>query len=180
MTVITLDPVFHRPPGAEAFTVLAPRPPSLNGKRIGILENRLANCEIFFDALAAELALLDELAGVVRVRKDSQSVPPTDAQWAELRAGADVVITGFGGCGSCSTRSMRDALDVEEFGLPAVCVVHSALVPAVRIIAGMAGQSEYPMVVVGYPHGPIAPWDKDEAVDTARAIAGAVRSCLVS
>jgi hypothetical protein len=177
--IVTLDPT-TRVSLRHTGTTMAPRPSSLTGRTVGFLMNRLSNCEIFFEALGREMATLDEIDGWFLVWKDSQSVPPTEAQWAELLPRADVVVTGFGGCGSCSTRSMRDALDVEERGVPAVCVVHEALVPAVSVITRMAGLPDYPKVVVGYPHGPLAPWALDEAELIAKAIAAQVRAQLVA
>ena len=64
-----------------------------------------------FDALADQLSKWDDLAGSVKVVKPSVAVAPWPAEWAEITEHATVAVTGFGGCGSCSTRSMRDALD---------------------------------------------------------------------
>ena len=150
MTVTTLDPTCSGASGPVTATgaraskselELAPRPASLDGATVGIVMNRLADCELMFDALYEELSHRDDVAGLIKINKDSQAVPPTPEQWAEIYK-ADVVITGFGGCGSCSTRSMRDALDLEAKGIPAVSVVHTALVPAVRVIAEIAGRDE--------------------------------------
>ncbi|MTD15945.1 hypothetical protein GIS00_18580 [Nakamurella sp. YIM 132087] len=179
--ITTLDPTY-RPATtlSDSRTSVAPRPPSLSGRTVGILMNRLANCEVFFDALADRIRELTDVADVFMVWKDSQSVPPTPEQWDALMGRADVVVTGFGGCGSCSTRSMRDALDVEDRGVPAVCIVHEALVPAVSVIRTMAGLPDYRMVVVGYPHGPLAPWTADEALTTAKEVAPQVIDALVA
>jgi hypothetical protein len=188
MTVTTLDPTCSGASGpvtatgaraSKAELELAPRPATLDGATIGIVMNRLADCELMFDALYEELSRRDDVAGVIKVNKDSQAVPPTPEQWAEIEK-ADVVITGFGGCGSCSTRSMRDALDLEAKGIPAVSVVHTALVPAVRVIAEIAGRPDYEIVTVDYPHPPVAAWPKDEAQEIARDIADAVRQRLVT
>ena len=176
-SLIVLDPTAE--PVARANTPgPAPRPRSLAGLTLGVIMNRLADCELMFDALYDELKAAQPLAGLVKVMKDSQSVPPNPAQWAEITGACDVVVTGFGGCGSCSTRSMRDALDLEAMGIPAVCVGHTALEPAMRAVTELGGMPGYPIVTVGYPHPPIATWDKDEARAIARQIAGAVRRHL--
>src|SRR5690606_23459514 len=111
MTVTTLDPTFSGTAAGPQVGQLAPRPKSLDGLTVAMVMNRLADCELMLDALYEELRRRDDLAGVIKVNKDSQSVPPTPERWAEIEK-ADVAITGFGGCGSCSTRSMRDALDL--------------------------------------------------------------------
>lgn len=179
MAVITLDPTSTRP-DEDARLALAPRPDSLRGQVLGVVANGLGISEVMFDALADALVEHDGLAGVVKVVKPSVAVPPWPEQWDEIVSRATVAVTGFGGCGSCSTRSMRDALDLEEAGIPAVCVVHSALVPAVEALARLAGAPDYPKVVVDYPHNPTAVWTKEEAAALAAEVVDAVRRRLTA
>jgi hypothetical protein len=103
---------------AAAFK-MAPRPSTLAGHTLGIIANGLGRSEVMFDALAEQSGKWDDLAGSVKVVKPSVAVAPWPAQWAEITEHATVAVTGFGGCGSCSTRSMRDALDLEAAGIPA-------------------------------------------------------------
>ena len=84
------------------------------------------------------------MSNVVKVVKASVAVPPYPEEWDRFIASATVAVTGLGGCGSCSTRSMRDALDLEAAGIPAVCIVHTALIPAVRAMARPRGMSRLP------------------------------------
>ena len=177
MTIITLDPTTEAT--ATGFA-LAPRPVSLQGQTLGIIANGLGRSELFFDALAEQLTKWDDLAGTVKVVKPSVAVPPWPEQWEQVTAAATVAVTGFGGCGSCSTRSMRDALDLEAVGIPAVCVVHTALVPAVRALARLVGVPDYPIVEVGYPLNPTAMWSVDEANALAGQVLEAVRARLIA
>ncbi len=178
MSIVTLDPT-NGPLGADVGFRLAERPPSLSGQVLGVIANGLGDSEIMFDALAQVLSETEDLAGVVKVVKPNVSVPPWPRQWANIKEHATVAVTGFGGCGSCSTRSMRDALDLEEAGIPAVCVVHTALVPAVQAMARLVGAADYPVVIVDYPHNPTAHWTKEEALALAAEIAPAVNRRLV-
>ena len=73
---------------------------------------------------------------------------------------------------------MRDALDLEAAGVPAVCLVHTALIPAVKAMARIAGAPDYAMIVVDYPHNPTAVWTKDEARELAEQVVDAVRARL--
>ena len=125
MTVLALDPTTG---GVDvgAHLALAPRPKSLEGQVLGIVANGLGISEVMFDRLGELLRESDGLAGVVKVVKPSVAVPPWPEQWAEIIEHATVAVTGFGGCGSCSTRSIRDALDLEAIGIPSVCVGHTA------------------------------------------------------
>jgi hypothetical protein len=180
MSLITLDPT-NGPIGSDAaaFTI-APRPSTLAGHTLGIIANGLGRSEVMFDALADQLSKWDDLAGSVKVVKPSVAVPPWPAQWAEITDRATVAVTGFGGCGSCSTRSMRDALDLEAAGIPAVCLVHTALVPAVRALCTLMGAADYPFVIVDYPYDPTGNWNVDECNALASQVLDGVRLRLTA
>ena len=177
MKLVTLDPTTASP-GDDAPFTLAPRPTSLKGATLGIVANGLGRSELMFDALAEQLTKWDELAGSVKVVKPSVAVPPWPDQWEAITSRATVAVTGFGGCGSCSTRSMRDALDLEAAGIPAVCIVHEALVPAVQALCRLLGAADYPFVTCGYPLNPTAMWDEDEAAALATQVLDGVRERL--
>lgn len=178
MTLLTVDPRSPLATATGAREVMAPRPATLAGQTLGIIANGLGDSEMMFDHLATILGEGEGLADVVKVVKGSVAVPPYPEQWAEITDRATVAVTGFGGCGSCSSRSLRDALDLEATGIPAVCVVHEALIPAVRAIAKFNGVPDYPIVTVGYPLDPTGHWTKDEAADLAERVAGGVRQRL--
>ena len=177
MAIITLDPTTG-PLDAATPLALAERPVDLDGQVLGIIANGLGDSEIMFDAIADALVESARVTDVVKIVKAGVAVAPYPEQWDDITARATVAVTGFGGCGSCSTRSMRDALDLEAAGIPAVCLVHTALVPAVKAMARIAGAPDYPMIVVDYPHNPTAVWTKDEAREIADQVVGAVRARL--
>src|SRR3954464_873391 len=107
MTGLALDPTTGgRDVGAQPAP--APRHTRTEGHVLGIVANGLGISEVMFDRLGELLRESDGLAGVVKVVKPSVAVPPWPEQWAEIVDHATVAVTGFGGCGSCSTRSMRD------------------------------------------------------------------------
>jgi hypothetical protein len=176
MSLITLDPTGTA--AAAASRSMAPRPASLAGQTLGIVANGLGQSEVMFDALAEQLTKWDDLAGTVKVVKPSVAVPPWPEQWAQITEHATVAVTGFGGCGSCSTRSMRDALDLEAAGIPAVCLVHEALVPAVQALCKLVGAADYPFVVVNYPYNPTGVWSPDECAEMAAQVLDGVRERL--
>jgi hypothetical protein len=177
MAIAILDPTNGSIDGASGF-VTAPRPATLGGQTFGIMANGLGDSEIMFDALYATFAEVDGVSNVVKVVKASVAVPPYPEEWDRFIASATVAVTGLGGCGSCSTRSMRDALDLEAAGIPAVCIVHTALVPAVRAMARLVGCPDYPIVTIDYPHNPTGVWTKEEALALASEMAPAVRQRL--
>jgi hypothetical protein len=177
MALAILDPTNGSIDGGGGF-VTAPRPVNLEGQTFGIMANGLGDSEIMFDALYTRLAEADGVSDVVKVVKASVAVPPYPEEWDRFIAAATVAVTGLGGCGSCSTRSMRDALDLEAAGIPAVCIVHTALIPAVRAMARLVGCPDYPIVTIDYPHNPTGVWTKEEALALASEIAPAVRARL--
>ncbi len=179
MTLITLDPTTPAPGDDHPFR-LAERPASLEGQTLGIVANGLGRSELMFDAIGEQLVKWHDLAGTVKVVKPSVAVPPWPDQWETITSSATVAVTGFGGCGSCSTRSMRDALDLEAAGIPAVCIVHEALVPAVEALCRLLGAADYPFVTVRYPLNPTAMWDEDEANDLAGLVLDGVRERLTA
>jgi hypothetical protein len=179
MKLITLDPT-NGPLGTDSTVPLAPRPPTLKGQTLGIIANGLGESGLMFDALAEALVKWDDMAPPVKIVKPSVSVPPWPEQWETVTAQATVAVTGFGGCGSCSTRSMRDALDLEAAGIPAVCLVHVALVPAVQALCKLVGAPDYPFVVVDYPYNPTAVWTAEECHGLAGQVIDAVRLRLTS
>jgi hypothetical protein len=97
MTIIGLDPTSGPIGSSDDTRRLAPRPVSLSGQVVGLVANGLGQGEAMLDALYEELAKLDALEGVVRVRKGSVSIPPDPEDWKRLTEGATVAITGFGG-----------------------------------------------------------------------------------
>lgn len=170
MSLTVMDPTWQ--PSASAQRRLAPRPQRTEGLRLGVLCNGLGNSTVFFDELVVQLMERGKFDSHVKVVKDSKSVPPTDEQWQQIRT-ADVVVTGFGGCGSCSTRSVRDALELEWSGIPAVYVGHQALQPAVAAISEISGHADYPQVL-GDLNPPVAAWEDEAARELARQLAPAV------
>jgi hypothetical protein len=179
VSIITLDPTNGPLESAAASTLqLAPRPVNLAGQTLGIIANGLGHSHVMFSALAEQLEKWDEVAKSVMVIKPSVAVAPWPEQWAEIVDNATVAVTGFGGCGSCSTRSMRDALDLEAAGIPAVCIVHEALVPAVQALCKLIGAADYPFVTVNYPYNPTGVWTKDESQAMAEQVLEGVRARL--
>ncbi len=178
MAIITLDPRSTRAATATRWS-RATRPVSLEGQILGLVCNGVGDCEVMFDRLGEVLAERYGVAGIVKVVKPSVAVPPEPDQWLRVTDRATVAVTGFGGCGSCSTCSLRDALELEATGIPAVLLVHTALVPAVNALNQFLGGGDQAMVRFGYPHDPTAHWTKEESALRREMIAGAVRDQLV-
>ena len=82
-------------PVAKAFTP-APRPMSLAGKVIGILDNGKAKSDLLLREIQNLLRSEAAVGDVVMVRKPSAYRPAPDEQLDDLARRADAVITGIG------------------------------------------------------------------------------------
>jgi hypothetical protein len=92
MPIIVLNPT------AESETQpnqLAPRLSSLQGRKLGVLDNRKANADRLFDLVETILRERYAAEVVVRCQKPDFSRPAPDAMLQELRE-CEAVITGVG------------------------------------------------------------------------------------
>ena len=93
MTLTVLDPTVAPLP---ADGVIADRPPTLNGARLGLLANGKLNSEEMLTALHDVLADRFDFAGVVERNKMNASRPCPEEIIDELAELCDVVITSSG------------------------------------------------------------------------------------
>ena len=95
MAVATLRPV-PRPRTGDPSRVLAPALSRDRAHNIALVANGKPNSMELLDALVARMANRIEIAEIRRYRKPSVSVPPTDADLAEIAEWAHAVLTAVG------------------------------------------------------------------------------------
>jgi hypothetical protein len=95
VTLIGLDPTSG--PLSEANGRPARRQPALDGAVIGLVSNGLGESDKILAAIGAELSTYVKVAGLVKVRKPSVSVPPEPIDWERLINQTTVAVAGFGG-----------------------------------------------------------------------------------
>jgi hypothetical protein len=95
VTLIGLDPTSG--PLSEVKGRPARRQPGLDGAVIGLVSNGLGESDKILAAVCDEIAGYVKLAGVVKVRKPSVSVPPEPIDWERLINQTTVAVAGFGG-----------------------------------------------------------------------------------
>lgn len=88
------DPTSRRT--GPATLALAPRPASLTGLRLGLVDNRKVNSGAILEKIAARLAARHGTRVTVRDRKRSPSHEIDAAAIAALTRDADLVIAGVG------------------------------------------------------------------------------------
>ena len=82
-------------PAGPTFT-LAPRPASLRGLRLGLVENTKFNSRPILEKIAERLAAKHGTTVSVRDRKRSPSHEIDEAAVRALKQGADLVLSGIG------------------------------------------------------------------------------------
>ena len=69
---------------------------------------------------------------------------------------------------------MRDAVELEWAGIPAVAIVHESFTLAAAATTEVSGMEGYTWVEVPYPYSPPGDWSADQVAELARLVAPAV------
>jgi hypothetical protein len=129
---------------------LAPRLAGLAGKRIGFVDNSKCNADLFIECVAARFG---ERFAIVRgplVRKAAPKDRLSSGDFAAL-AGCDAVVQCFGDCGTSTSISVADAVEIERRGVPTVTVFSTAFVAAARKQAAGRGMADLPAAQIPHP-----------------------------
>jgi hypothetical protein len=141
------------PTGAPATAALRPaeRPKSLNGLRIGLLDNGKEFSDVVLEALAD---VLRRDHGATLIKFWRKGFPAKGAPFiAEMAAETDLAISGVGHCGSSSPWSVIDAVNLEKAGVPTVTLVSRSFCPLGQIVARSEGHHGLPIVMLPHPIG---------------------------
>ncbi len=128
----------------------AQRLSDVRGKRLGFVDNSKCNADLFIQRLSAQLA--DRFA-VVRgpvIRKAAPKDRLTESDLANL-AQCDAVVQCFGDCGTSTSISVADAVEIERRGIPSVTVFSTAFASAARKQAAGRGMVDLPLVRIPHP-----------------------------
>ena len=129
---------------------VAPRLAVLAGKRIGFVDNSKCNADLFIARVAARLSERFAVVLGPRVRKAA----PKDRLSAVdlgLLAGCDAVVQCFGDCGTSTSISVADAVEIERRGVPTVTVFSTAFAAAARKQAAGRGMADLPAAQIPHP-----------------------------
>lgn len=146
-----LDPTGRQGIAGDAIGPrLAPRPSSLRGARVALLDNGKRNAAIFLDEIGRRLEA-DHAATVVVRRKASSAHPIEDELLQELTDSCDVMVTAVGDCGSCSASAVADGLLFEAAGVPAAVVCTDAFHVSADAMARVRGADGYAYLTTAHP-----------------------------
>jgi hypothetical protein len=120
---------------------------------VALLSNGKVNGTELLAAIGRALNSLVPGIHFKHYRKPSVSVPPEPSDFDDIVRTADAAICAIGDCGSCSSRTMRDAIDLELAGIPSVAVVADALVGPVDYMRRVSGMPDYPFCTTPFPVG---------------------------
>lgn len=131
---------------------LAGRKTSLEGLRLGILDNSKWNANKLLRGAAAALSEDVRFAAVNYYVKTHgfSSDAPADliARMAEEN---DIVLTAIGDCGSCCSCCIRDAIALEDLGIPAAPIITTEFVNETRLTRQAVGMPSLRPVVIDHP-----------------------------
>ncbi len=144
-----LDPT-GRTDGDDDST-LSPRPVTLAGLTVGLLDNTKPNSMLLLDEIAADLARDHGIGEVKRYVKDYFGTPIADELFAQIVDEVDVVITAVGDCGSCSAATVADGIKFERAGIPTVSITSDSFEMSGRAMAQVQGFPGFEFVMVEHP-----------------------------
>lgn len=145
-----LDPLGS---GNDAAFEPAARVPDLRGKTVGLLDNGKTNADKFLRMVAKILSDEFEVGEVKMYHKATLSKPAPLEVIEQMSKEVEVAVTGIGDCGSCSTNSVHDAIELEKLGVPTVAVCTEAFRPGLQTLTKMRGMPKYRFAIVPHPLG---------------------------
>jgi hypothetical protein len=156
---------------------LAPRPPSLSGLRLGILDNGKPNSDRLLELLGYELvrAYGVEVATFLRKPAIGRLAPTSIVD--ELIGASNVVVTGVGDCAGCCSCTIADAVVLESQGIPVAAICTEEFVTAAALAAASAGAPGYEAAVLPHPFGSCT---DAQLIERARSLTGRIGALLTA
>jgi len=122
----------------------------LRGKRLGFVDNSKCNADLFIKRVAEQLADRYAVVAGPIVRKSAPKDHLSDKDYASL-AQCDAVVQCFGDCGTSTSISVADAVELECRGIPTVTVFSTAFAGAAQRQAAGRGMANLPLVRIPHP-----------------------------
>lgn len=130
---------------------LAPRPASLRGLTVGLLDNTKVNATQLLQEIGDVLTNRYG-TGVLRMyTKDYFGTPVKDDLLRQIAGECDVVVTAVGDCGSCSAATVADGVLLERAGIPAVSICSDAFTMSGTAMARVEGFPGFEFLTVEHP-----------------------------
>ena len=130
----------------------APRPESLNGKTVYLVDCRFDDSIELLKQVQAWFA--EHMSGVsTKIISLSAYYGHDDpATWDEIKANGDAAIVGVGHCSTCAPAVATHAITIEtKYGVPAVAIHTDKFDKVVKSVRKMGGLADAPTVFVPQP-----------------------------
>ena len=133
-----------------APAALAPQLKALSGARVAFVDNSKVNADLFLSRLKP---LLEEKYGVKPGKTIRKLAPKDELTRADLDelASYDAVVQCFGDCGTSTSMTVADGVNLERLGIPTVTVISTAFARAARAQAAGRGMGDLPVIEVPHP-----------------------------
>lgn len=143
-----LDPTRELRDGKMEY---APRPPSLEGLRVALIENTKWNSETVLRKIGDQLVSQHGVTEFEIFHKRYSSVPAHEEIIETVRKEFDVMVAGVGDCGSCSSGTVLDGILLEKEGIPSASIITSVFVPTGHAMAAQWAVPDYHFLVMEHP-----------------------------
>ncbi len=131
---------------------LAERKASLTGLRLGILDNSKWNANKLLRGAATALSEDIAFAEVnYYVKTHGFSTDAPSEMIAQIVAENDIALTAIGDCGSCCSCCLRDAVALEDNGVPTAPIITTEFVNETRLTRVAIGMPDLRPVVIDHP-----------------------------
>jgi hypothetical protein len=148
---VILDPSGE---GIAETNSIAERLGGLEGKTIGLLDNCKTNANVFLNEVGEILQAEYGVEAVVSRRKDKSSIPAGDII-SYLVKRCDAVVNAYGDCGSCTSWTVHDSIELEMQGVPTATVESEEFVKLGQSETQSLGMPGLPFVTVPHPMGSV-------------------------
>ena len=141
------------PRGVVDVTIarLAQRKTSLEGLRLGILDNSKWNANKLLRSASAALGKDIKFAATNYYVKESFSKDAAPQLIEQIARENDIVLTAIGDCGSCCSSCIRDTIALERLGIPSAAIVTTEFVRETELTRQALGMPDLEPVVIDHP-----------------------------
>ena len=147
-----------------AITRMAQRKRSLEGLRLGILDNSKWNANKLLRGASVALGKDVKFAAINYYVKESFSKDAAPQLIEEIARENDIVLTAIGDCGSCCSSCIRDTIALERLGVPSAAIVTAEFVRETELIRQALGMPDLEPVVIDHPVSSITQGEVDVRV----------------
>jgi hypothetical protein len=153
---------------------IAARVPTLDGLRLGILDNSKWNANKILRGSSSALGESIRFAAVNYYVKHSFSKDAAPELIQQIAAENDIVLTAIGDCGSCASCCVRDAIALERLGIPSAAIITTEFVRETELTRTAIGMKGLVPVVIDHPVSSITQAEVEVRVAQVKTQAQAV------